>query len=157
MIMISQYLFQYCQKIVVFSADHQAVLFARRKGEADFDNYWSLIGGKLETTDEDLVAGLKREKDEEVGADFHLKVAPKLSCYNVLYRKKDGNSMVLPHYIAVHTGGDVALNQDEYADYTWVPVDQLDSFGPKVDNTSKVVQSALRILPLLAETDFQTI
>ncbi len=152
--MNTQYLFQYCQKLVVFSADKQAVLFARRKGEADFDNYWSLIGGKLETTDGDIVPGIKREKDEEVGDTFRLRVAPLVSCYNVHYQKKDGTHMILPHYIALHIGGEVQLNDQEYSDYKWVPVSEINTLNPKVENTSDVISSALRILPVLTDEDF---
>lgn len=155
--MNEQYLFQFCQKLVVFSGDKQSVLFARRKGEADFDEYWSLIGGKLETTDGGIVEGIRREKDEEVGAGFQMRVAPMFSCYNVHYQKKNGTHMILPHYVAVHTGGEVALNQDEYSDYKWVPLSELADFGPKVDNTAAVVQNAQRLLPLLVEDDFVTV
>lgn len=152
--MNTQYLFQYCQKIVVFSADRKSVLFARRKGEADFDEYWSLIGGKLEVTDGGIVPGMKREKDEEVGEQFRIRVAPQVSCYNVHYQKKDGAHMILPHYIAVHVGGEVQLNEDEYSDYKWVPTTELEGFGPKVDNTGDVIKNALRILPILTDDDF---
>lgn len=55
-------LFQYCQKIVLFSQDGSAVLLARRRGEADYDGVFSFIGGKLESTDDGLVNGLRREK-----------------------------------------------------------------------------------------------
>ena len=55
-------LFQYCQKIVLFSQDGSAVLLARRRGEADYDGVFSFIGGKLESTDGGLVNGLRREK-----------------------------------------------------------------------------------------------
>ena len=149
-----KYFFLYCQKLVVFSADKQSVLFARRKDEADFDNYWSLIGGKLEVADGGIVPGIKREKDEEVGSGFRIKVAPNFSCYNVYYQKKNGAHMVLPHYVAVHVSGDVALNPNEYTEHRWVRVGELDNFGPKIDNTGAVVQNALRLLDLLNDDDF---
>jgi hypothetical protein len=44
-------LFQYCQKIVVYSQDGQSVLLCKRKGEADFDSVFSFIGGKMERSD----------------------------------------------------------------------------------------------------------
>jgi ADP-ribose pyrophosphatase YjhB (NUDIX family) len=44
-------LFQYCQKIVVYSQDGQKVLLCKRKGEADFDGTFSFIGGKMERSD----------------------------------------------------------------------------------------------------------
>lgn len=152
--MDSKYFFLYCQKLVVFSADKQSVLFAQRKDEADFDNYWSLIGGKLEVADGGIVPGIKREKNEEVGPDFRIKVAPHFSCYNVHFQKQNGAHMILPHYIAVHVGGDVALNSSEYSQYRWVSVDELDDFGPKIDNTGDVVKNALRLLDLLTDEDF---
>jgi hypothetical protein len=64
---------------------------------------FSFIGGKMETTDDGIIAGLKREKDEEVGENFKIKIFPNLS-YNTFFRKKDGNAMILPHYLAVHIG-----------------------------------------------------
>jgi ADP-ribose pyrophosphatase YjhB (NUDIX family) len=152
--MNTQYLFQYCQKLVVFSADQKSVLFARRKGEADFDEYWSCIGGKLETTDGDIVPGMQREKNEEVGEQFRIRVAPLVSCYNVHYEKKDGTHMILPHYIALHMGGEVTLNKDEYSDYKWVPVSEVETLSPKVENTVDVIKNALRILPVLTDDDF---
>jgi hypothetical protein len=44
-------LFQYCQKLIILSADKTKVLLAKRKGEADYDGIYSFIGGKMETTD----------------------------------------------------------------------------------------------------------
>ena len=152
--MNTQYLFQYCQKLVVFAADRQSVLFARRRGEAEFDEYWSLIGGKMEVTDGDIVRSVKREKDEEVGEGFRIRVAPMFSCYNVFYKKKDGTGMILPHLVAIHIDGDVQLNPDEYSAYKWVNLDELADFGPKVDNTIFVVKNAQRLLPLLGADDF---
>jgi ADP-ribose pyrophosphatase YjhB (NUDIX family) len=152
--MNTQYLFMYCQKLIVFSADRKSVLFARRKDEADFDQYWSLIGGKLEVTDGGILPGIKREKDEEVGERFHIKVAPQFSCYNVHYQKKDGTHMILPHYIAMHIAGEVRLNEREYSEYKWVSLDEVEAFGPKVNNTSEVIKNALKVLPVLTEDDF---
>jgi ADP-ribose pyrophosphatase YjhB (NUDIX family) len=152
--MNDHYLFQYCQKLVVFSKDKKAVLFARRKGEADFDEYWSLIGGKMETTDGDIVPGIRREKDEEAGEGFSLKVAPDFSCYNVHYQKKNGIYMILAHYICLHAGGEIELNEDEYSEYKWVSVDELEGFSPKVDNTDDVIRNALRLLSILQDDDF---
>lgn len=152
--MNTEYLFQFCQKLVVFSADRQSVLFAQRQGEADFDGFWSLIGGKMETADSDITEGIRREKDEEVGADFRIRVASMFSCYNVLYQKKSGQHMILPHYVAVHTGGDVSLNPDEYTAYKWVSLGELADFGPKVDNTMNVVANARRLLAILGDDDF---
>ncbi len=154
---MNDYLFQYCQKLVVFSCDNSSVLFAKRRGEAEFDEYYSLIGGKMETTDGDIIASIQREKDEEVGKDFRLKVCPMYSCYNVLFRKKDGTGMILPHYVAVHCEGLIQLNAEEYSQYKWVPIRELDNLEPKVDNTGQVVKNALRLLPLLQEHDFQEV
>src|SRR5579859_7586260 len=94
-------LFQYCQKLVVLSADKQRVLLAKRKGEADYDGTFSFIGGKMETSDDDLLAGMKREKDEEIGPDAKIQVLADES-YNLLFRKKDGNCMVIPHIAALY-------------------------------------------------------
>lgn len=147
--------FLYCQKLVVLSADHTAVLLARRKGEADFDGIYSLIGGKMETTDDSLLEGMRREKDEEVGIQVKLKVIPHES-YNILFRKNDGNAMVLPHIAAEYIEGDVALN-DEYHDYVWVPVKDLDTFEPKISTIPQVTHWAIQRLSTASESDFTII
>jgi ADP-ribose pyrophosphatase YjhB (NUDIX family) len=152
--MSTQYLFQYCPKLVIFSQDRQSILFARRKGEAEFDEYWSLIGGKMETTDETIIGSIKREKDEEIGKGFRMRIAPMFSCYNVLFKKKDGARMILPHIVAQRLDGEVRLNSSEYSEYRWVAVTELASFGPKVDNTGDVVQNAVRLLSFLGVEDF---
>ena len=87
---MEKYNFQYCQKIVVLSHDKNKVLLCKRKGEADYDGTFSFIGGKMETTDTSIIAGLKREKDEEVGSDFQIQIYPKFS-HNLLFQKKDGS------------------------------------------------------------------
>jgi 8-oxo-dGTP pyrophosphatase MutT (NUDIX family) len=124
--------FQYCQKLVILSSDKKSVLLARRKGEADYDGTYSFIGGKMETTDESMLAGMKREKDEEVSASAVVRVLPDES-YNVLFRKKDGSRMILPHIAGVYVSGDIQLN-GEYSDYTWVPLTELAAFEPKIAN-----------------------
>src|SRR5258708_4796958 len=109
--MPSNLLFQYCQKLVILSADRQSVLLAKRKGEADYDGVFSFIGGKMETTDTSFVAGMKREKTEEIGPNAVVAVLPD-ETRNVLFRKKDGNSMVLPHIAGVYVSGNITLNEE---------------------------------------------
>ena len=139
-------LFQYCQKLVVLSEDKKRVLLAKRAGEADYDGVYSFIGGKMETTDESLLAGMKREKDEEIGAEAKVKLLPN-ETYNLLFRKKDGTSMVLPHVACLFVSGDIQLN-DEYSDYKWVPIDELSTFEPKIENIPELVQWALQKLTI---------
>lgn len=137
-------LFQYCPKLVLFSADKKSVLLAKRKGEADYDGTYTFIGGKVETTDSDLVGGMKREKDEEIGAATTVALLPNES-RNLLFRKKDGNAMVIPHHATIFVSGDIQLS-DEYSDYQWVPLDELDAFEPKVPNIPEMTEWALNKL-----------
>ena len=113
---MEKYNFQYCQKIIILSKDRTKVLLCKRNGEADYDGVFSFIGGKMETTDESIVKGIEREKNEEVGKDFKINLYKKFSL-NMLFRKKDGNAMVLPHYLAIYESGEVDLNKDEYSEY----------------------------------------
>ena len=138
---MQRYSFQYCQKLVVLSADKTAVLLAKRMGEADYDGTWSFIGGKMETSDETLVAGMQREKNEEIGAGVQLRILPH-ETYNLLFRKKDGNSMVLPHIAGQYISGNIHLN-DEYSEYRWVPLDELEALEPKIDNIPALTTWAL--------------
>ena len=149
---MDKYLFQYCQKIVVFSADNTKVLLAKRKGESDFDSTYSFIGGKMETTDKDCVDGMRREKNEEVGENFIVRLNP---IYNsiVSFIKKDGHYMILPHYYAQYIKGEVKLNE-EYSDYQWVNVSNIDTFSPIIFSIPSMVKRMLKLLPLMNDTDF---
>lgn len=142
--MISPTLFQYCQKLIVLSSDKTKVLLAKRKGEADYDGVYSFIGGKMETTDETILAGMKREKDEEIGQNADVAVLPN-ETYNLLFRKKDGNSMILPHIAGVFIAGDIKLNE-EYSEYKWVLVDELEKFEPKIENIPELAKWAQKKL-----------
>jgi 8-oxo-dGTP pyrophosphatase MutT (NUDIX family) len=142
--MHTEFLFQYCQKLIVISADKQSVLLARRKGEADYDGTFSFIGGKMETSDDSLLAGMTREKNEEIGETALIRVLPTES-YNVLFRKNDGNSMVLPHIAALWASGTITLS-DEYSEYQWVQISELSSFSPMIANVPELTEWAVRKL-----------
>ena len=143
---MNQLLFQYCQKIIIFSEDYSKVLLAKRQGEQDYDGVFTFIGGKLETTDGGFVEGLRREKNEEIGERAEVSILPTIT-YNVYFQKKDGNHMVLPHYAAIYTGGEININE-EYSDYKWVSLAELDDFQPKIDNIPSLAQWALKIASL---------
>jgi len=145
--------FQYCPKFVLFSEDWASVFLARRKGEVDYDGTFGFIGGKMETTDADIQEGMYREKNEEIGSDAKVRLCLTFS-YPILFRKKDGSSMIIPHHIAQFIGGEIKLNDDEYSEYRWVPLKDLESFEPKIENIPTVVDWALRIKPLLTDKDF---
>ena len=149
---MNKYLFQNCQKIVVFSEDNSKVLLAQRKGESDFDSTYSFIGGKMEITDKDIIEGMRREKNEEVGEDFIIRLNP---IYNsvIHYIKKDGNYMLLPHYYAQYIRGEVKLN-GEYSNYKWVPISEIDEFEPKITNIPEIIKRLLKIIPVMEDKDF---
>jgi 8-oxo-dGTP pyrophosphatase MutT (NUDIX family) len=150
--MQSHFSFQYCQKLIILSADRRAVLLARRKGEADYDGTYSFIGGKMETTDQTLTDGMRREKNEEIGRHAKVAVLPNES-FNLLFRKKDGNAMVLPHVAGVFLSGDITLG-DEYSDYKWVPLHELPGFEPKIQNIPELTQWAATKIAAAAAGDF---
>lgn len=136
-------LFQYCQKLVIFRHNDNEILLARRAGEADYDRTYTFIGGKLEITDGDFVAGILREKNEELGEAARLKVCPVYS-YNVYFIKQSGQHMIVPHYYAEYISGEISLS-DEYDDYKWIPVDELENFEPKIKNITEIVSRMVSI------------
>lgn len=144
--------FQYCQKIVVLSKDKKKVLLCKRQGEADYDSVFSFIGGKMEVSDTSIIEGLKREKDEEVGEEFKVKIYPTFNL-NVLFRKQDGKSMILPHYLAFHQFGEIVLNE-EYSEFKWVEIENLEEFEPKIPNIAKMVEELLRLGKIAEENEF---
>lgn len=141
--------FQYCQKMVLFDKEAEKVFLARRKGEADYDGTYAFIGGKMETTDGGIIEGLRREKDEEIGRRAMIAVATDLS-FNVYFTKKDGNAMILPHMYAEYEGGEIELNPDEYSDYAWISIHELNDFEPKVETVPQAVEWALKIRQLIS-------
>ena len=146
-----KYDFQYCQKIVVFSKDLNSVLLCKRKDEDDFNETYTFIGGKMETSDKDIISAIQREKDEEIGKDFKIELYPKFS-NNVNYMKKNSDFMILPHYYARHISGEVKLNE-EYSDYKWVDIDDLDVFEPKINNIPETVRILLELRMIMKDED----
>lgn len=110
------------------------------------------FGGKMETTDASILEGLGREKNEELGKQFKISVYP-LFTYNLLYTRVDGKKMVLPHYYAVHVSGEIHLS-DEYSEAKWVPLQDLDSFEPKIETIPDVVREILKLEEIIKKEDF---
>ena len=148
-----KYNFQYGQKIILFSEDWHRVLLAKRRGEADYDGAFSFIGGKMEITDASILEGLRREKNEEIGAAAKVQVYLGAT-HNVFFRKQDGSAMILPHYLARYTGGEIELNTEEYSEYRWVPLGQLETLEPKVENIPACVAWALELQGTVAVQSF---
>lgn len=119
------------------------VLLCKRKGEQDYDGVYSLIGGKLEVSDGDFIGGLKREKNEEIGTECKVRILPNYT-YNVIFTKKDGTAMILPHYYAEYVSGKITLS-DEYSDYKWVPIRELSSFQPLIESVPTIVPEMMKL------------
>lgn len=136
----------------MFSADRRSVLLCRRANEVDYDGVYSFIGGKMETTDLSTVDALRREKDEEVGANFKIKAAISFTV-NCMYTKLDQNIMILPHYYAQHLSGELELSR-EYSGCRWVELSDLAGFEPKVENVFDIATELLRLTPIFKESDF---
>lgn len=144
-------LFQYCQKIVLFSESGDSVLLAKRKGEADFDGTFSFVGGKMETTDAGIVEGIKREKVEEIGKTAQVYIYPQLS-YNEYYVKANGQAMILPHYYAEYHGGLIELNE-EYSEFAWIKLSELHDFQPKINTIEPAIIKILDIKKVVNNSD----
>ncbi len=149
--MDSKYAFTNCQKIVVFRNNNTEVLLAKRIREKDFDGVFSFIGGKMEITDGGIVEGLKREKDEEMGENFKVKVYPVFNTM-VYFVKADGSFMILPHYYARYESGEIKLNE-EYSEYKWVEVAKLAEFEPKIFSVELMTKNLLKLVGLIKEEE----
>lgn len=147
--------FQYCPKLAVFDRAGSRVLLCRRKGEQDYDGTYSLIGGKMEHGDPSILAGIAREKNEEVGSQFRVRIFPKLSV-DVYFEKKDGSRMILPHFYCQHLEGDIVLS-DEYSDWVWASVEELVAIRPIIDNILWIVPLLQRACALAQAEDFEVI
>jgi len=148
---MDKYNFLYCQKIVVFSTDMNSVLLCRRKGENDYDGVFSFIGGKMETSDGSFIAGLQREKNEEVGENFKIEIYPFFTT-NLFFIKKSGEFMVLPHFYARHIKGEILLS-DEYSEFQWVEIDKLINFEPKISSIPDTVNKLLALKKIIKDEE----
>lgn len=126
------------------------MLLCKRKGEQDFDGVFSFIWGKMEVTDESIVAWVQREKNEEVGEGVKLSI---LAEYHPVsfFRKKDGNSMILPHYYAKYLEGEIKINE-EYSEYQRVKVEELEAFEPKIRTIPEMVKKVLHLKKVLGNS-----
>ena len=98
----------------------------------------------MEVTDGSILAGLRRERDEEVGSACKMRIL--LTCTNSTYFvKHDGSHMILPHYPAIYRGGEIIIN-DEYSEYMWVPLAKLKTFEPKIPNIYEMTLWAKKTL-----------
>ncbi|MEI7425233.1 MAG: NUDIX hydrolase [Candidatus Staskawiczbacteria bacterium] len=145
---MNEFNFLYCQKIVVFSKDLESVLLCKRKGENDYDGVYSFIGGKMEIKDGSFVNGLEREKNEEVGKNCKIRIYTDFTT-NILFTKKSGDSMVLPHYFAEYIDGEIILNE-EYSDYKWVKLEDLKAFEPKIPTIPSMVDKLLELKKIIS-------
>lgn len=103
----------------------------------------------MESGDASIIDGLQREKDEEVGSGFKVRIFPTYST-NVFFIKKDGSRMILPHYYAVYESGEIELS-DEYSEYKWISLSEVDSFEPKVINIPEIL-TKLKVLKYIDTT-----
>jgi len=148
---MNKFNFQYCQKIVVFSKDSESILLCKRKGENDYNEVYSFIGGKMEVEDGSIIKGLEREKREEVGEDCKIRVYTEFTT-NVFFMKKSGDPMVLPHYYAEFIEGEIVINE-EYSDYKWVKIKDLKDFEPKISTIPDIVNKLLKIKNIILSED----
>lgn len=143
--------FQYCQKLVVLSNDLSKVLVAKRQGEQDYNGVYAYIGGKMEHTDSTFIEGIKRERDEEVGSNFKIKLFPTYIITKE-YLKKDGSYMILPHYLCIHQEGEIELNE-EYSEYKWINLDELESHENLIENIPELTLKMRKEFEIINQLD----
>ena len=149
---MDKYSFQNCQKIVVFSKDGEHILLCKRKGEEDYDGTFSFIGGKMETTDDSILDGLRREKNEEVGENFSVNINP-THAIMAYFVKANGKHMILPHYFAQHQDGEIMLS-DEYSEFKWVHINELENLEPKIPNIPAISKKLKGLARTFDKDDF---
>ncbi len=144
---------QLCPKLLIVDELKQTALLCRRTGEADFDAHFSLVGGKLENGDLDLIAGIAREVREEIGVRVRIEILLTFSV-DVLFEKQSGEKMVLPHYYARFHGGELELNEQEYGEACWVSLASLGTVDQIVPNVPDIAARLCRLLAIATADDF---
>ena len=142
-------LFQYCPKFVIFSQDHKKIILGKRKNEQDYNAVFSFFGGKMQNSDVDILSAIRREKIEELGNKCWIELFPLYST-NYFFVKRDGNHMVVPHYYSRFVGGEIILS-NEYSEYQWVELFDLNVFEPKIETIPEAVSRVLILSQLIRE------
>jgi len=130
-----------CQKICIYNESDNTILLCKRHGEEDFDGVFSFPGGKMDDADKTMEDGIKRELLEELGGDLNYDLRMNIAI-NKEYTRKDGEYMVLPHYLAIYKGGEIEINQQEYSDYTWVGLEEVDDINC-IPNIKEIAQELI--------------
>lgn len=101
------------------------VLITRRSLGRWRGGFWEFVSGRMEQG-EDLVQGLKREVQEEVG----LEISPLYPIHvSHFYRSSERipeNEIFMVTYIALWVHGEVVLNTEEQDKYEWVNLKKID-------------------------------
>ncbi len=150
--MDNKYLFQYCQKLVIFNEDFDKILLAKRKWENDYDWIFSFVWWKMEITDKNIVDWISREKSEEIWVQCKIKVFKNFSS-NLEFLKKDWSHMILPHYLCVFLWGNIILNE-EYSEYKWISINEINSFEPKIETIKEIIEIFHKNIPYILNTDY---
>jgi hypothetical protein len=64
--------------------------------------------------------------------------------------------MILPHVYARYVSGEIDLNE-EYSDYKWVPIAELNSFEPKIETIPEAVAWAKKLQQIITDGDLHEI
>ena len=146
----ARFAYEVCPKIAVFSGER--VLVARRTREEELDGVYTLVGGKLETSDRDVLAGIHRELREELGGGLIVRI---LTTYAVMdeFTKRGGVRMVLPHYYGELSGGSIVVGS-EYSDFRWLMPDELEARRDVFQNVAIVCRQLVRLASSAGATDY---
>jgi len=117
--------------------DGKYLITKRAKNKKRFPDYWTVPGGKLETSDyinlqkdsefywyNVLEKVLKREVKEEVGIEINnIEYLTSLATVH-----KDGNPSLVISCLADYISGDVKLQEDEADEFVWVTLEEAKKF-----------------------------
>ncbi len=144
--------YQVCPKVAIFYQGR--VLIAKRQSETELNETYTLVGGKLEHTDKTILAGIRRELQEEIGNDCSIRLL-KTFAVVVEYIKQDGSRMILPHFYGEFLRGTISLSK-EYSDFQWVLIEALPQLPRTIRNLEAVCRELIRITAIAGADDYTT-
>lgn len=147
---------QYCPKLVILSQDKKNVLLWKRRGKLDYDGIFALVGSKMNTDDASILDWIARIKREEVWSECQIRIYPTFS-HNVFFQTGDGKTMILPHYLAIYDGGEIQINQELYSEYRWMPLDEIDTFEPKIPTIPIAIRELVKLEKISTDDEFVTL
>lgn len=122
---------------VIINKQGQILIAKRSAREIAFPGRWALPGGKIENNDS-VMKTLKDECHEEVGLEIEDR---KVYLDDSAFVRPDNQTVKVFTYLVFTKDLDVKLNKDDFSDFKWVGVDEIEKYDCLGMNKDKLLMA----------------